>query len=534
MTVPQTKKQIQLDSLLVVGLWYLLCLIGFLAILVLNDGKFIYTLDDPYIHLAVAEQIASGHYGINSVEFSAPCSSPIWPFLLAPLARLSIGEYLPLVLNIVFGGLTAGILLKRARTILPESTAGRVVICWAILAGCNALGIVFNGMEHNLQLLAAIVVVEGMVRIAEGNPPGRWFWIAVIAGPLVRYENLALSAAACGLLLFNGRPKAAVIAGAAALASLAAFSLFLHGIGLPAIPSSITAKSQFTRTGGLLSGIWLTLDSSLTGNRGILLLLFTSALAVIGVVAGPKTPRGKAALLIAGAGFLHAIFGTYGWFNRYESYIYGATLFALFALLPLPASLASSWRPAHSFAVALFALVISYPYLKALPLTPVAASNIYCQQYQMHRFATGWWKRPVAVNDLGWVSYQNDQYVLDLWGLGSHVALQERLKNGGQSWAWAKDMAREKNVGLVMVYESWVPAKTLGWIKVGEFQLVGQCVSPASPKVAVFATSPELVPEIEGLLVDFRKTLPTGGAQILTRTEALAARDQDARAATQQ
>jgi hypothetical protein len=520
MTDLQTKKKIPLDTLLVVGLWYLLCLIGLLAILALNDGKFTYTLDDPYIHLAVAEQIAAGHYGINSVEFSSPCSSAIWPFLLAPLARLPIGEYAPLVLNIVFGGLTAWVLLKRARMILPDNTAGRVVTCWAILIGCNALGIVFHGMEHNLQLLAAIIVVEGMVRITESSEPGKWFWIAVIAGPLVRYENLALSASACGLLLFNGRPKAAFVAGGAALAGVAAFSLFLHGLGLPLIPSSITAKSDFTKHGSFMAGLPVALERSLMEARGVLLLLFTSALAVAGIAAGFKTPRGKAALLLAAAGVLHAIFGTYGWYNRYEVYIYGSLLFALFALAPVPGSLASQWRAVHTFAVALFALVISYPYLKGLPLAPRAANNVYCQQYQMHRFATGWWKRPLAVNDLGWVSYRNDQYVLDLWGLGSHVALEARLANKGN--AWMKDLAREQNVGLVMVYESWIPANAAGWTKVGELQLHGECVSLASPIVGIFATSPELVPEIESLLVDFRQTLPPA-AKILTRSEARAA-----------
>jgi len=78
MTNPQTQKKFPLDTLLVTGLWFVLCLLGLIAILVLNKGTFTYTLDDPYIHLAVAEQIASGHYGINSTEFSAPCSSAIW------------------------------------------------------------------------------------------------------------------------------------------------------------------------------------------------------------------------------------------------------------------------------------------------------------------------------------------------------------------------------------------------------------------------------------------------------------------------
>ncbi|MEK7949047.1 hypothetical protein [Luteolibacter soli] len=520
MTAPLSKKPFPLDALLVVGLWFMLCLIGTVSILVLNEGKFTYTLDDPYIHLAVAEQIASGHYGINSTEFSSPCSSAIWPFLLAPLARTPIGEYVPLILNMIFGGLTAMVLLKRARIILPENTAARVVLCWAILSSCNALGIVFNGMEHNLQLLAAVVLVEGMIRITESRDPGKWFWLAVIAGPLVRYENLALSAAACGLLLFTGRPKAAIIAGAAALTGVAAFSFFLHGLGLPLIPSSITAKSDFTKHGGFMNGLPLAIERSFMENRGVLLLLFTSTLIVAGLTADWKTPRGKAALLLAGAGVLHAIFGTYGWFNRYEAYIYASLLFALFALAPAPGFLASQWRPVHTFAVALFALVISYPYLKALPQTPVAANNVYTQQYQMHRFVTGWWKRPVAVNDLGWVSYQNDQHVLDLWGLGSHVALEARLANKDNSWM--RDIARDQNVGLVMVYESWIPANAVGWTKVGELQLHGDCVSLASPIVGIFATSPELVPEIESLLVDFRQTLPPA-AKILVRSEARAA-----------
>jgi hypothetical protein len=34
----------------------------------------------------------------------------------------------------------------------------------------------------------------------------------------------------------------------------------------------------------------------------------------------------------------------------------------------------------------------------------------------VHRFAVEY-SEPVAVIDLGWVTYRNDEYVLDLWGL---------------------------------------------------------------------------------------------------------------------
>src|SRR5262245_18537055 len=54
------------------------------AILVLNEGHLVYNLDDPYIHLALAENIARGQYGVNLEEVSAPSSSILWPLLLVP------------------------------------------------------------------------------------------------------------------------------------------------------------------------------------------------------------------------------------------------------------------------------------------------------------------------------------------------------------------------------------------------------------------------------------------------------------------
>lgn len=91
-----------------IPLTLLMTLIGIelLIVLVLNDGKLIYTLDDPYIHLALAENICNGHYGVNIAEYSAPSSSAIWPLIMAPFCRLSIFEYVPLILNSLAAALT--------------------------------------------------------------------------------------------------------------------------------------------------------------------------------------------------------------------------------------------------------------------------------------------------------------------------------------------------------------------------------------------------------------------------------------------
>ncbi|MEL6611591.1 MAG: hypothetical protein AAFQ53_05825, partial [Bacteroidota bacterium] len=56
---------------------------AYATVLTVTDGDFVYPLDDPYIHLAVAENLTQGHYGLNLAEPSSPASSVVWPGLLA-------------------------------------------------------------------------------------------------------------------------------------------------------------------------------------------------------------------------------------------------------------------------------------------------------------------------------------------------------------------------------------------------------------------------------------------------------------------
>ena len=52
-----------------------------------TDWQFIYTLDDPHIHLALAKGIHNFHYGINNYVFSTIEQRPV-AFLLAPWASI--------------------------------------------------------------------------------------------------------------------------------------------------------------------------------------------------------------------------------------------------------------------------------------------------------------------------------------------------------------------------------------------------------------------------------------------------------------
>jgi hypothetical protein len=132
-----------------------------------------------------------------------------------------------------------------------------------------------------------------------------------------------------------------------------------------------------------------------------------------------------------------------------------------------------------------------------LASSPQAARNVERQQHQMHRFVAECWRKPVAVNDLGWVSFRNDAYVLDLWGLGS-----ERARKARQAAApgWMGTLVAEKGVDAAMIYADWFPDLPPQWTLVGMIVDEERQVTPYANAVQVYATRPEAVPAIRECL----------------------------------
>jgi len=148
-----------------------------------TGGYFEYALDDPYIHLAMSEQIAAGGYGVNAGEYASASSSILFPFLLAPFAGSEWHWLTPLFWGFA-GLLGSAFLWGRFVGELAGRTTATVQIYLLVLALIGPLflhfvGVSLIGMEHGLSVLAALMVAYGLIRYAEGHGVG-WLLVAGI------------------------------------------------------------------------------------------------------------------------------------------------------------------------------------------------------------------------------------------------------------------------------------------------------------------------------------------------------------------
>ncbi|WP_420024613.1 hypothetical protein ACN9JG_21425 (plasmid) [Cereibacter azotoformans] len=486
------------------------------------DGHLIFTLDDPYIHLAVAETLLQGGYGVNFPETSSPSSSILYTLLLAPFVALGIGPAGALGLSLAAQGaavwLVARLIWDHLLEALPEGLrlpAGSGVALLMPLA-LNGYGLPMTGMEHSIHLFATVLVMLGLHRTAETDRVPFWLIPAILLAALVRFEGFALATAAIGALVWCRKGRSAALA----LLLLALVTTFyaaaMHRLGLPPLPSSVMVKSGASAAaseGHLLSvainGLQ-DLNTSLMDRNGAVLALGCLLTGLLAVSPAVSRPGRLVAAVAAAALGAHLMFGKFGWFGRYEPY---AVALALVALTAAGGRALSTLRPVWAGpTVALAVLgVVAVPFLTTAKDTPAASRNIFEQQYQMHRFATEFFPRTVAVNDLGWVAYRNDGHVLDLWGLGSEEVRRATRSAGGLTPELIAELADRKGAVYAMIYDRWFEGRVPpSWCRMAVLRT--SLVTAGSDEVSFYLIDPAEAPAMAGALARFAPTLPAGAS----------------------
>lgn len=472
-----------------------------------HAGVFEYPLDDVYIHLAMAEGLARGTYGLNPGEAASASSSILYPLLLVPFPGSAFQRLLPLfwnVLAVAACGWLWGRVVAEVDAIRADGL-GRMAPVLALVGpiALNMHGVAFTGMENSLHTATSLMIVLGCSAFLRSGKVSPTLVGALIAAPLLRYEGLALSLGAVGLIAVNGRPRAAVGLALAILLPVAVFSASLLGLGLEILPVSVLAKTLYSAPGLSAAGRAIAnLFHNLEAPEGLYLLGLS--LMALWLASRPFGQLRHLLLLAGLAGVAHLLFAHLGWMHRYEHYI----LVTLAAAILLGLA-AQPWRAAPWVGLALLlpgVICFQPPIAREYVYNPAA---IHRQQAQMARFVHDYWRAPVAVNDLGWMAWQNENYVLDLWGLASVEVLRLRLTAPADGWAGPL-MARH-GVDVAIIYQAWLGrALGPGWVAVADLTMDEKIGKLGDWRVTFYAATPPRAAQLHTKLMEFAPSLPAG------------------------
>ncbi len=447
---------------LVVAVATLLPLVAFVLAERRLAGAGGFPLDDSWIHLHFARNIAEGAgFAYNPGVPVAGSTAPLWTLLLA--LGVVVGGASPAMaktLGVVLS-LAAGLVVRRAAQAWGASRLGAlgaaVGLAWTGAMAWGAL----SGMEVPL---AALLVAAALLAHARGRDGWTALWAALAV--LARPEAIILVP-----LLAIARPltirRALVFAAVTALVVSPAVAFSLATVGAP-IPATAAAKIDGGLVGWLLgvrepaSTTWLVRPAEFL--RGwVAWLRLTDWLlpmvllpALIGVWWRPGRALAVPALALLAHPLAMALLAPYR-DPGFQEGRYSIHLLPL-AFVVLAAALGPRLT---RLGLTLIGAYLSLA-LVALPAAATrygwAVQNINAMQVHLGHWVDAHLPRggAIAVNDIGAIAYVSRREVIDLMGLVSPDVI--RYHRSGEPGLMR--YLAERCPGYVIVFPAWFPAMT--------------------------------------------------------------------------
>lgn len=523
------------------------------SVMLETGGVFMYPLDDPFIHMEIAKNLATdGTWGINPGEFASASSSLLYTMILAFLFKLfSVQVIIPFIVNCIAAVILLIVADKWLRKQGVEIFA-RLVILTLTVFFLPLPVMIISGMEHTLQCLFSFLFITTFADWAAGERPvvGKLKipWSLLIYAFLVtaiRYEGLFLVAVACLILLWRKKIKSSFILGAAALLPVVLFGVYSITKGSYFLPNPVFIKSEefqlsvkgifnffsnilinkftVTKTTGSLPGVPPPGISLLTAQRILILLpllylLFRNQLKMAGKYS-------YIIFIVTLTTVLHLAFASTGWFYRYEAYlVMNACVISFFVLNKYWKELLPDKRLYARLLAGILVFALFFPFVlrsaAAFTKAKQACVNIFEQQYQMAQFLRKYYPgTPIAANDIGAISFFSKAEVIDLWGLGSIDVARSRKK---KYWTpeFLDSLVKSKQAGLAIVYDEWFDKRLLeGWTKVATWQISDNVIT-GGDTVSFYSIDSADARQLRKDVAAFQSLLPAKVKSVYTIPEA--------------
>ncbi|MFA5135579.1 MAG: hypothetical protein WC505_07395 [Patescibacteria group bacterium] len=490
-----------------------------------NDGKLIYAIDDPYIHMAIAKNLtAHGVWGPTPHEFASASSSIIWTLLIAASFLLcGANELSPFV----FAFLSAAALLVVAYRILkrygaPQYIAGSILLALIFITPVPLL--IFSGMEHLLHATLTILLVFCAAPMLSGKQSDwtpsqkRNLLIAAALAVGVRYESLVLIGMLSLLFVIKKKPVFGIMLACASLLIVLPFGLYATVHGGFLLPNSVLVKSLAEN--GLAALGMHTLLSVFFSPFGFFVSIVIFFAAIVAMLRKRPIRRSKyarPALLFIGIAMVHITLARVDWIFRYSAFLVALGIVTIGILLielfqnKTQFSLSKNFTFKKTALVALLIVLIApLVYIRgvlALFNTVLATTSIYKQQYQMGLFIKKFYPSArIAAHDIGAISYLSDARLLDLNGLGTTEIARLRVGNNFTE-SNLQLLSRERGIQIAIAYQYVFFQKPDGWIEVGAWQHLNNTTA-MNDTVTFYATTGAAAEQLTKNLQAFSPLLP--------------------------
>lgn len=532
-------------------------------ILIVNEGHFIYTMDDAYIFLSIAQH----HFmGITHGVIANASSSLLGVYILT-LFQSHMGTLFPLILNTTISLLTTACFWKILSAPREKNIAMglRLALVILLIITTQQIALVFTGMEHTIQVLLCAIAFYIIIYEHENKKIPWWACLVVIALPLWRYDCLAIFTTMVLYFYFKQYLKQALICLVTTSVILTLYFAWWHAQGEFYFPTSLVVKSNAAHRINfflqdhavstqtfiaivfsalvLLCGILCIARKWVVGHSRILAIVI-AMMCIIGIsvqsgiylrllgmplvylsilafsiyifISAEFNFKQLLALMIVIQLSLYAIMMSDVSQFRFEAYLYVFIILGFYFIFKNTVLFSSLEEKPLSLllsVIALYLLVLQYNVVS--PLWNVGASSaIYRQQYQMARFARDYYKAPVGVNDVGLVAYNNPHKVIDLCGLGYPGVINKSEKSIA-GWCASKvipeAILKKENLGLLMIYVGMngFEAPPKEYILAANLIALPPYGAIASPVVRFYVLPADYARTLQ-LLRTFKDTLPPG------------------------
>ena len=490
--------------------------------------RFIYQIDDPYIHMAIAKNFAlNGVWSINSGGFDSASSSILYTLLLTSLIKLfGIWEFYPLVINVICGYLAIYTVYRYFKDFY-----GAAELKWAIallLPFSLLYAMVLISMEHTVHMFLMVLAIYFIHKNVESNFQTKDFiklLTVVFFVSIVRFESMFFTASLAFAMFLRKEFAKGILVMVAGFSAIVIFGIISEIHGGYFFPNSVMIKGSLPSGNNIVENVVTLVKKGIFLNTSFYKCLFFPFVILIVYLTGKYRSKKinlffkneTLMITIFSMSIIHSLFAFLKY--RYENYVMISVLMVVIPVISAFFKRFNEEKRKLNIAnvVMLFSLVMMtvfslYRFQFMHKPSMVSSKNIYEQQVEMSRFLGKYYRgQKVAANDIGAISYYSGVQLFDIVGLGSTQVAKFKMENKKLPRKVFDEKYRnflinytaKNNFVIAVIYPEWFPGTTpASWIPVASWKIQHNKAA-AIDRVVFYALEPEQVKSLQQNLMKF-------------------------------